>query len=324
MIVRAFAIGCLLVVIVVCGLFVTFWKNYLGDEYQGRKLLEWAVDLSFGNEETTEDLTARSNVERYEAAVKAVRHFGTNALPLALRLCRAKNSTLEVKLMTLCDDFNSKQSKYHLDRDIPDAENKWRTGLNIFRALGSNAAPAIPTLIEYLDRDNSAAANNATAALYYIGPAAIPELLVVLTNKNKSAASLAAFCLGKYGSNSTVAVPLLLKCLDDGDAHLRDSAAYALALISDDAETLVPALVRYLQLKQNRPHPDVFMKLRSFGTNATQAVPVLIEIIESKSGVLISRNALTALETIDPERGKRYKAKQADHKANEPQPAYIP
>lgn len=299
------------VVIVVCGLFATFRKNYLGEDYQGRRLAEWVEDLSFCSREKTAELTAGSDTERYEAAVKAIHHFGTNALPLALRLCRTENSALELKLMTWCDDLNSRQGKYHLDHGISYAQKKWEDGLNVFQVLGSNAAPAIPTLIGYLYRDNSAAANNASAAFYHIGPTAIPELLVVLTNQNKSAASLAAFCLGQYGSNSVVATNLLLKCLEDADASLRDSAAHSLARISDDPVTLVPSFVRYLQQKKGRPHPDVFMKLRSFGSQASTAVPVLIEIMNSPGNLLVSRNALLALEQIDPTNASSYRAQFA-------------
>lgn len=325
-IIRGVAIGCCLVVIVFVGLLVKFRKNYLGPEYQGRRLADWSADLSYAVNQTTEESDGRLKTEKHEAAKNAIHHFGTNAIPLALRLCAVENSTLELKLMSLCDDFNTHQTGLHVDHGIKYASVKWEIGLAIFEVLGSNASPAIPTLIEYLNRDNSAAANNATAALYQIGPTAIPGLLIVLTNQNKTAANLAAFCLGQYGSNAVVSTHSLLQCLEGDDALLRDSAACALARISDDPELVVPTFVRYLQQKPNHPHPDVFMKLRNFGTNATQAVPVLVEIIESKSGVLTSRNALTALESIDPEKGKFYNAQmEADRKANEPHPVfYLP
>jgi hypothetical protein len=289
--------------------FAAYRTNYLGQEYRGRKLAEWAYDLSFPSESTKNEAFAEPDAKRQAAAVEAIQHYGTNALPFALRLIRTENSTLELKLMNWVGDFNLRQNKFYLDHGISYAQNKWVTGLEIFNVLGSNAAPAIPTLIGYLGEISSSAANNATIALHHIGPSAIPELLILLTNENNSAANLAAFCLGQYGTNAVSAVPSLLKRLDDRNETVRQSAAHALAKISDDSNLLIPVFIKYLENRQNRPHPDVFMKLRAFGLIATQAIPVLIHRIESKTSKLEARNALMALEKINPEIAQYYMEK---------------
>lgn len=269
----AAACGCLALLLLMAGFFF-FRADYLGPEYQGRRLADWANDLAFDHEDGDDGAVATERAKRHEIAAQAILHFGTNALPLAMRLCRVENSTFELKLMHWCDDFNQRQSTLHLEHGISYAETKWNQGLGIFRVLGSNAAPAIPGLLEYLEQDKySAAANNATAAFRYIGLEAIPPLLNALTNNDKNTQRLAAFALSHFGTNAGAATPIILRYMKAGRGELADGAAYTLTKINDDPSVVVPALVEYLKSMPSHPNPAVSAKLASFGTNAPPRPP---------------------------------------------------
>jgi hypothetical protein len=207
-------------------------RSSFDPEYQGKRLSRWADDLSFPAEYPRDDTRPAEVRKKHEAAVNAIHQLGTKALSLALKLCAVENSTWKYKLMCWGVDFNEKQNVLPINYQMPYADKKWEIGLGIFRALGSNAAPAIPTLIEFLQRGDSAAANNASLAFRYVGPLAVPSLLVVLTNGNENAMRLAGYSLSYLESNSIAAVPILLEYLKKENKELRKMAAFSLSKIT--------------------------------------------------------------------------------------------
>jgi hypothetical protein len=79
-----------------------------------------------------------------EQATMAIREIGPAALPYALQLCAKKDSARKEKLVELA----GKQTiiKFHVTSE----DQYHRMAVEIFRALGTTAKPAIPSLIGLL------------------------------------------------------------------------------------------------------------------------------------------------------------------------------
>ncbi|MCI0465292.1 MAG: HEAT repeat domain-containing protein [Gemmataceae bacterium] len=110
---------------------------------------------------------------------------------------------------------------------------------------GTAAKSAVPPLMVLLREDpDNAVANMAAVSLARIGPAALPELVKALEDKQQPVRQRAAWALSKFGPEARAAVPSLLRALRDESARVRALAAQALGGIGGDPEELVPPLYR--------------------------------------------------------------------------------
>jgi HEAT repeat protein len=284
-------------------------------QYQGKKLSDWAgaVDqgIFFGH------LMFPTNREQSELAITAIRHIGTNALPVALKLCGAKDSWPKRKLEEWIDQHNydvendnlglpKDQWRSEIPVNFTSAGEKHYKGANIIWALGPMAKPIIPDLIRLLENQDQLY-DDTMRALLSAGTNAIPPLVKLLDNANPEVRLRAAFVLADFfrpmipltpgsplivvGSEhfrpeARAAVPLLLQCLENQklDQVTRIRAIYSLGLIHEDASVVVPAMIRHMQTQTNNwiLSSDYIRVLGNFGTNAKPAVPMLIQILESE------------------------------------------
>jgi hypothetical protein len=290
----------------ICVLFHPFEPRY-----QGRRLSAWADILAQPlydeepNAQVAQELRANA-----DQAADAIRHVGKRALPYALKWSYAKDSAFKEK-------FNEWAGTIHLfgaqitelyEIHFHSADELNYRSVQVFKALGPAAAPAIPALIKMLQDKEVAVI--AASDLYYIGPDVIPPLIEALTNRNAQVRKFAAAILARFPSQIRPAAPLLLSCLKDEDYEVRETAAYALGSIGTDAPTVVPALMAAFNLETNKPQWPFVSALGCFGTNATLAVPLLVKILESpdqtaQSG-LLKRITMNALRKIDPETAKPF------------------
>ena len=298
--------------------------------YQGKNLTDWAEEIDQGAffARTTDP----SHQEQSELAISAIRHIGTNALPVVLKLCRAKDSWFKKHLEGWAERYNfsdwPKQRRFPIY--IKSADEKNFEGDNIIWALGSVAKPAIPELIRLLQSRDREIAESAMTALPGIGTNAIPPLLQLLNSGNQEVRLRAAFDLADFfrpktpatpggplvvaGSDSfrseaSAVVPVLLQCLENRklDQVTLIRAIYSLGLIQEDAPIVVPVIIRHIQSETNNflMLSDYIATLGNFGTNAKSAVPLLVRILKSKPerpGLITppKASALVALERIDP------------------------
>jgi hypothetical protein len=118
------------------------------------------------------------------------------------------------------------------------------------RAIGTNAGPAVPQLIEIFNRESDRDTKDwVLPVLAEIGPPAEP------------------------------AVPMLLSTLSGTNAWLRENAARALGEIRADAAEVVPALIFCLRAPEPRLREASVMALRNFGKQAKAAAPALLELV---------------------------------------------
>ncbi|MGH7990075.1 MAG: HEAT repeat domain-containing protein [Limisphaerales bacterium] len=326
-----------------CIIFQPLEPHYQEPQYEGKKLTDWAKEIDqgafFGH-----PLFPKNQREQNELAIAAIRHIGTNALPVAVKLCGAKDSRLKTKLEEWIDQYNYDAVNHNLGipKDqrrsqfpirVTPAWDQHYYGANIICALGPAAKPIIPDLIRLLENQDQLDDETVTALLG-AGTNAIPPLIELLDSTNQDVRLRAAVTLGDFfrpkispaesngslivtgskdfRSQARAAVPVLLQYLDSGDINSlwRIRVLRALGLIGEDASVVVPILIRHIQSETNEfIRGNYFEALGSFGTNAKPVVPFLINILKSnpsQSNSWDKAQALGNLMRIDPEIAKPF------------------
>jgi hypothetical protein len=177
----------------------------------------------------------------WNQADDAVRHMGTNCVPILLRMIRQKDSQAKLWLVAFAQ-------KHGLKKRIPFVPAAVRNvqASRAFIALGDTAKDAVPALVKMCDDDITAESRSAVEdALAWIGPAArpaIPLLMRAATNANPRIRADALWALGEIHAQPEVCVPQLIQALKDTDDWARLSAAHALGMFGPEAEPAVPSL----------------------------------------------------------------------------------
>jgi HEAT repeat protein len=134
-----------------------------------------------------------------------------------------------------------------------------------FKALGANAGPAVPQLIEIYNHESDRDTKDwVLPALAEIGPPAkpaIPMLLRTLSGTNVWPRENAVRALGEIRSDAADVVPPLISCLADPEPRLRLAAVMALRNFGTDAKAAAPALLELLRDAKRSVGPVLVMKL---------------------------------------------------------------
>lgn len=203
--------------------------------YQGKPLSYWLQ--GYGSPHNEEPNGGEANT--------AVRHIGTNAISTLLRMLRAHDSPLKIKMLA----WASRQRFIRIHHTNADTLNE--EAFLGFQTLGPDAAIAVPELIKILKQNVSLAPKNFTIrSLAVIGPqarAAIPLILRAATDPNVSDHSDALWALGLIHDDPHEVVPVLIRALDYPSEQDKVFAAISIGRFHDDVGPAVPALVRILR-----------------------------------------------------------------------------
>jgi peptidoglycan/xylan/chitin deacetylase (PgdA/CDA1 family) len=247
-----------------------FFMRLREPEYQEKKLSRWLREI---------ETTAGTDSVIFSNATRAVRIIGTNAIPTLLTMLAADDPRWQVKTV----DWLQDTLNVNLRSKLASAER--RQALLGFRVLKRTASPAIPELAARLINSEPAIADLTFLALAEIDdPAAVPPLLVALTNANTTLHMAAATTLGLLRSKALAAVPALETALRDPDAGSRAMAARAIGLIGDGSDQTLKALVSMLSETNAEVRASAAMALAAFGTRAEAALPVLRSLPEEATG----------------------------------------
>jgi len=158
--------------------------------YQGKRLSAWLKAYRLHGLAGVETWQVR---QEQQEADEALRQAGTNALPTLLRMLRAQDSALKVKLLRLAARQHVIPIEY-----VPAEELNYRACC-AFGVLRGKARGAVPALIEVVNQNLSHDSQcYALSALAYIGPPAreaVPFLSEWVTNADGSVGSYAANAL---------------------------------------------------------------------------------------------------------------------------------
>jgi hypothetical protein len=225
------------------------------------------------------------------SADKALHQFGTNAIPTLLRMLRARDSPLTLKIV----EFVRKEP--FIKVKFKDAARRNYIACQALQRLGRDAKSAMSALIEVYERDllilsrttgrDASAARRAlliTEVWGRMGPGArdvIPLLLRGATNSLARVRWIALSGLGAVHAEPKIVVPVLAKALQDPDSFVKSSAAVALTQFGVDAAPAVPALAELLADPDSWTQDAGLRALRHLHANAEAAVPALAAALNS-------------------------------------------
>src|SRR5579884_1785328 len=126
--------------------------------YEGKTLTYWLTNWQNGSGQSIDDAQIVKSRE-------AVRHIGTNAVPTLLRMLRAKDSTVKIKMYELM----SRQDKFNVPFTSVE-QGKPLTQI-AFWFLGDLATNAAPALIQMCTNENDEDSFFADRALQMLYPA---------------------------------------------------------------------------------------------------------------------------------------------------------
>jgi HEAT repeat protein len=226
---------------------------------------------------------------RYEADA-AFEAIGTNAIPTLLRLIQHRDSRRGYWQFSLAH----KAPFFRIVRISAHSPNN--EALMAFRALGTNAGPAVPQLMEIYKRESDRDTKDwVLPTLIQIGPpaeAAVPMLLRILAETNIWLRENAVQALAAIHADAPVVVPALIPCLRDPDAMIRLAAVIGIGRYGKAAKSAAPALLELLR--------DPKLSAGPFYTFTTPSgAPALVH------AATIAETATNALRDIDPETARK-------------------
>jgi len=206
--------------------------------------------------------------------------MGAAAIPALIQAVR-KKGTASHRLLAWAYPKAPSVLRRFLPRPY-DAELIRNGAISALYELGTNAAPAVPVLIQAsVDAELSSFeyAGIAHAALLNMGEAGVPQLVRVLQHGNPKARGKAAMYLGIVGPEAGAAALALTKALDDSDTTVRTEAVIALAAIGPAAAAALPALRKALKLDNDYHRLRVVEALWKVGRESASTLPVLIQVL---------------------------------------------
>jgi HEAT repeat protein len=222
-----------LVILLFFGLLRLSWLHRPEPAYHGKSLALWLQTYAPSS-------SSGRGSSAWSETDDAVRHIGTNSIPVLLKMLRATDSKLKLQLIALAK--KQQVMKIHF---TPATECNIEAS-RAFIVLGDSAKGAVLGLVEIYNEANSTDSQSAAEeALGWIGPAAnpaIPMLLSAATNSNNKVRASALWTLGEIHSEPDLCVPELIRALGDSNDWAQISAAHALGVFGAAAQSAVPAL----------------------------------------------------------------------------------
>lgn len=230
--------------------------------YQGQPLSAWLERYpgSFSSAHQMIDFL-QTEKPRVDTAIRGI---GPKAVPTLLRMLRAKDSKIWIKVIDFVANHSRLKVKY-----TPAETRHMRAGF-AFQALGPDAKDAVPELIKIYDRNISRSS--------FIG---------------------AAHALAAIGPAAEGAIPSVMRMLTNSDADLRHTAIWTLGGIHCQPQLVVPELEPFLSDATLTVRLDTVLALEQFGTNAQGAIPALAGLVDHPYP--IGPVAARALGKINPE-----------------------
>ncbi len=265
-----------LMLLAAAAMLVTWGARWPRTSYRGRGLAHWLGDLRHPSPLVQ------------ERAQDAVRHMGSNAVPILRQRLHATDSPVTTNIV-----YWLRQQTLVKIPFTPARERRIAAALACV-LLGPETAAAIPDLLEFSQED-SFCSNLAESALSQIGEPAVGPLSLALANASYSVRLVAAGALARMGPPARAAIPALTNCLRDDFGDVQAGAARALGRIG----VVSPEIVRALLEASGDPEPDV----RAYALGAVinfgrPAVP-LLSALPNDADASVRTGAERALKVIE-------------------------
>jgi HEAT repeat protein len=189
------------------------------------------------------------------------------------------------------------------------------------KIVGRNDKTLAPRILEILSRIGTRDGSTLISAIGSYRPPvkeAAPVLASLLSSRDESTSSSAAYALGNMKEAALPVLPDLLKTLESHPANkTREYAAKAIGEIGAKASSAVPALARSMHSdKWPAVRQAAASALGEMGTSAKEAIPMLREALKSPDDWmrLAARNALFR---VDPDNSQEAADIADAHQAEE-------
>jgi hypothetical protein len=242
------------------------WRSFCISEpvYRGKRLTGWVEQWKTNRWSIPKADSNRIAEKQAEAAIRAI---GTNGIPFLLELMQAREPGWRAKAREIVP--RSWHARLRLNGM---AGRKKEVGANGLAALGEQAASAVPELIE------------------------------LVKSPDYFTSYLAVWALGNPGVATESAAPVLVGCLTNRDESIRIDALHGLGRVPGASIVIVPALLQHLPFAKSRNgNGELCAVVHALGmqhTNATTAVPVLVELLQHPDFTVRSY-ATSSLRRID-------------------------
>ncbi len=241
------------------------WPREREPEYQGKKLSEWLELNRHGSP---------------SGAKEAVRHMGTNCIPLLLSWSDYTGSENWTRLRSVLHRLPI------IRNYVPRRELRAYDAVEGFRILGSAATLAIPELARRArESPHGTVRSLAIESLSEIGVSGLPALISLYQTKRLHADGVMALggilAVGNRGQDITVAVPMLLKewsaqrALSPADS-VREKGFRRLLGELCASPSFVPAVAINLEHQDPQIRAEAAMVLGGIGNRAQLTVSNLV------------------------------------------------
>jgi hypothetical protein len=164
--------------------------------YRGRTVSQWLARIDKGHWGAWD-----------EAPIRAI---GTNAIPSCLKWISYQDSPVRNRFTNFVERFSPALGRWLTRRLSALPGGRANRVVEVFRILGPQARIAIPELTRLAQTSfEPARANRCVKSLGFIGPDAIPSLLILATNSPPHTRWPAIWKLADFGTNAVAAVPAL-------------------------------------------------------------------------------------------------------------------
>jgi HEAT repeat protein len=184
--------------------------------------------------------------------------------------------------------------------------------LSLLRNLGKDAGLAEPAVARAMEEEDTRVRVGALSC-YELGMlegigekqkvARLPAFVLATRDSEWAVRNNAVVALQFYTNQAKIVTPVLLGTLKDSDFHVRMTSAEALARVDVQAGIQAGILPMFVSMLKDPNLPMASRATRALGdlgTNASPAVPALIEAAKSTNR-FVAQNSLYALKKIDPE-----------------------
>ena len=237
--------------------------------YQGKRWSEWFKSLDH-----LPPCTAEKQIftGQQAQAVEALQQIGAQAMPLILHELRAKDSPFKLKFMR----WAQQRSLFKFDYSL--APSRRDKAMAVCAWLGTNAAPALPHLIELLRDPDPNVRASVVCTLGNVGSeTAIPRLIESAKDANILVRCFALPALGKFAGKSDAVVPALIEGARDPNASVRFQAVIALERFAGSSAAVVPQLLKALEDTDASIRPYAARALGKCTVQTNLIVPALLK-----------------------------------------------
>ena len=198
--------------------------------------------------------------------------IGTNAIP-----------AVSAALLESVSTTNSPAKPRGRRRGRPPQECAQRNLVGALGFMGTNAEPAVPALIAYLDNNMALDRGGAAEALAVIGrnqpDFVVPALLRALGQLKGFSRGCVADALGSFGTNAKIALPALDAASHDSDPYVQIHAAAARDQIEPGNPEAIRSLIEHLATGPPLVRRQAIGALSRVGKHSSEALTALSECL---------------------------------------------